>query len=79
MTQDRNAEMGRMAHTLGVDRLLAGDERRHADEQCSTCEKRDICHDWLDLADIRGAAQAPDFCVNQTLFADLASEARGGL
>ncbi len=79
MVQDRNPEMTRMAHTLGLDRLLAGEERREADTRCSGCEKREICHDWLDLADIRGAADAPDFCANKALFAELGSEARGGL
>lgn len=79
MTDDRNAEMARMAHTLGVDRLLDGEARTAADTLCSECRKREICRDWLDISAIRGAAQAPDFCLNGDLFADLASEAHAGL
>lgn len=68
-------EMRRMVRALGVGGLLQGAARAEAGELCATCTDRDACRDWLDVAVIRGADHAPDFCLNGERFAALASEA----
>lgn len=76
---DRPAEeptlMRTMAHTLGVDGMLSGEVRHAAAERCADCADKEECTHWLDLAAIRGADQAPGFCPNRDVFADLATEA----
>jgi len=68
-------EMQRMVRALGVGGLLQADARAEAGELCKACGDRDACRDWLDVAVIRGADHAPDFCLNAERFAALASEA----
>lgn len=68
-------EMSQMVHALGVEGLLTDAERAEAAGFCTNCPDRDACRQWLDVAVIRGADHAPDFCLNKKRFAELASEA----